>query len=319
MSDHVSSLIVGRVRELDRIDNALSDSFWEGIVIEGQRGTGKSALMAEIHRRRGGRDRWVRGDRNLTSIPYGAFGLLVDLDRNVTDLPGRLVSMLCAGPGIPVVFIDNAHDLDAASLRLLWQLNYDRAIKLVVAILSSTDGRPAPFGDLVIDHILDHLILGPLGSEEVRTMIGCHLGGVVSQGVLEAVDAYSGRVPGLIVDVVSSPNKQKCFIHRNGVWILKEIDLDGQLSRDIIRADLRRFTAEQREALELVALAGEIDVNLMLTVGLGESADELVAAGVLSFDPSGGICLRCRPGVESRICPITGSSRAEPEDIRSSR
>lgn len=279
------STLFGRARDIIRIENALADSATSGVIIEGETGMGKSRLVGELHRRRGGTEVSVRGDRILRSTPYGAFGLHVDLDRDTENMLPRVVRALSEGSGTPVVFADDTHDLDESSLEMLWQLLTARQIKLVATVRPTSDGRELPFNDLVADEVVDHIVLGALSPTDFRKMVRHHLGGVVSQGVIDVVGFHSNRVPGKLVELLRYTNrKNRCF-DRRGVWLLDGLDTDyDERARDITRVDLARFSAAERGALELVALAGEVDVELMLAAGLGGAADTMARIGELGVE-----------------------------------
>lgn len=281
MTEFVDATIFGRENELAAIENALRDSSKAGIVIEGDMGTGKTTLAAEIHRRRGGRDMWVRGDRVLGSVPFGAFGLYVDLNADPADLLVRVVAAIRgSGEPTPVVFVDDAHDLDESSLAALWQLANDGNIKVVIALRPPVDDSARPFSDLVADQLLDYVVLEPLNVPGFTAMIEHHLGGIISRGALDVVDFQSGRVPGKIIELLRYTSRKRRLLDRQGVWLLdgRDIDYDDR-ARDVTRIHLSRFSEQQREVLELVVLAGEVDIEIMLAAGLGEAADTLAAAG----------------------------------------
>lgn len=288
MSDAVDTAIFGRDRELAEIDAALRGTEVSGVVIQGEHGMGKSRLAARVHADRGGQETWIRGDRVLEGVPFGAFGLLVDLDGEPETVLARVVAALTEGPGTPVVFADDAHCLDESSLAALWQLASDGEIKVVATMTPTVDGRTGSFGELVADGVFAHIPLEPLTLDDVSAMLEHHLGGIVSRGALDVAAFQSSGVPGLIIELLQYARRRSRLVLKRGVWLLDGLDIDyDQRARDLVSSDLARYTDDQREALELVVLAGEIEVELMLAAGLGEAADSLVAAGVLDLGGQG--------------------------------
>lgn len=289
MTEFVDATLFGRQVELTAIESALRDSSSAGVVVEGDMGMGKTALASEIHRRRGGGEIWVRGDRVLQRVPYGAFGLYVDLNADSNDLLVRVVNVFRnSSEATPVVFVDDAHELDESSLSTLSQLATEGNIKIVATLRPPVDDSPRPFSDLVADHVLDQVTLGALSMSDFSAMIEHHLGGIVSQGARDVVDFQSGRVPGKVIELLRYTRRKRRLLERQGVWLLDGLDLDyDERARDVTRLHLSRYCEQQRAALELVILGGEVEVGIMLAAGLGEAADTLVAAGELGLVQDG--------------------------------
>lgn len=285
MTDSTDMTIFGRDREIAEIAAALESPVVSGVVIEGEQGMGKSRLAARVHADRGGTEIWIRGDRVLETVPFGAFGLIVDLEEDPETVLSRVVAALTAGSGTPVVFADDAHHLDTSSLAALWHLASNGDIRVVATMSPTVDGRLGSFGELIADGIFHNVHLAPLALEDVAAMLEHHLGGTISRGVLDVTAFQSSRVPGLVIELLRYARRRGRLIFRRGVWLLDGLDIayDAR-ARDLVINHLARYTEAQREAFELVVLAGEVEVALMLASGLGEAADSLVAAGVLELD-----------------------------------
>lgn len=298
--------MIGRAPELRIIADSLDDDASGGILIEGDAGMGKTLLAGEIHRRRGGEEPWLRADRVLTDTPFGAFGLLVDLNADPRDLIGRIIAALAAEGTCPAVFVDDAHHLDRHSIRVLSQLAADGSIKLVVMSRQVATGGYWPFADLVDEGMIDQLGLGPLSPTDLRTAIEQMFGGIASQGVIDLVDQHSGRNPGKLIELLSYAQRKQRFVLRDGVLLLDGLDIDfDDRARDFARIDLDQYPPDQREAFELVAMAGEVEVETMLSLGLGSAADLLVEVG--------GLLVRTRRenGREEQIYVIRSSHSSE--------
>lgn len=280
-----SPRIFGRVAELELIHRSLRCSECSGILIEGEIGVGKTMLATQAFRDRGADGIWIRGDRVHQGVDFGAFGLLVDLDDDPATLLGRIVSMLTSTRTPQVVFVDDAHLLDSRSQGVLSELASAGSIRLAVLARSKTADGYIPFSSLVEDRVLQHLVLDVLPPEDYRAMIEHRLGGIVSQAVVDIVDFHSGRNPGKLLELLEYTSRRGRFLKRRGVWILDGLDVDyDERARDYTRIGLLDYSAKEREALELIVLAGEVDLATLLEAGLGEAADALVASGELRLD-----------------------------------
>lgn len=276
--------VFGRRAELGLIRESLRCSQCSGILIEGEIGVGKTLLartaFADAHD-----GIWIRGDRVHQNTEFGVFGLLVDLDGDAATLLGRIVSRLTSTRAPQVVFVDDAHLLDSRSQEILTDLASVGSIRLIAMSRSNPEGGIIPFSSLVEDRVLQHLVLGPLPREEHRQMIEHHLGRIVSQAVIDVVDFHSKRNPGKLLELLEYTERRSRFLMREGVWILDGLDTDYDArARDYTRIGLSEHSPQETEALELVVLAGEVELATLVAAGLGEAADALVAAGELKID-----------------------------------
>ncbi|WP_320109133.1 LuxR C-terminal-related transcriptional regulator [Brevibacterium sp. JSBI002] len=273
--------LLGREDELRVIEETLTDRSLVGVLINGVVGMGKTRLAREIHRRRGGQETWLRGDRVLGATPFGVFAMIVDLDDPV-GLPRRVIDALTGSAQTPTVYVDNAHYLDERSIRILTQLASDGTIRIVAMTRQSAVRNSWPFAELVDEQAMAQITLGPLTSDELRNAIEYSFGGIVSQAVLDIVDFHSGRNPGKLFELLGYCKRKNRLLLRNGVVILDglDTDFDGR-ARDFARIDLDEYSEDERTVLELVVMAGEIEIGLMLSLGLGAAADRLVDLGDL--------------------------------------
>src|SRR5699024_4403131 len=280
--------IFGRVAELELIHRSLRCSECSGILIEGEIGVGKTLLATQAFRDRGADEIWIRGDRVHQGVDCGAFGLLDDLDDDPATLLGRIVSMLTSTSTPQVVFVDDAHLLDSRSQRVLSELASAGSIRLAVLARSKTADGYIPFPTLVADRVLQHLALDVLPPKDSRPTIVHRLGGIVSQAAGDIVDFHSRRNRGYLLAPPGYRTRRGRFLKRRGVGILDGLDIDyDERARDYTRIGLLDYSTKEREVLELIVLAGEVDLATLLEAGLGEAADALVASGELRLDARG--------------------------------
>jgi DNA-binding CsgD family transcriptional regulator len=283
-SPQTGTKIFGRRAELDLIQESLRCSECSGILIEGEIGVGKTLLARTTFEDRSDAI-WIRGDRVHQNTKFGVFGLHVDLDGDPSAILGRIVSRLTSTRAPRAVFVDDAHLLDTRSQEILTDLASVGSIRLVAMSRSNPVNGAIPFSTLVEDRVLQHLVLGPLPREDYRLMIEHRLGRIVSQAVVDIVDFHSKRNPGKLLELLEYAERRSRFLLRRGVWILDGLDTDYDArARDYARIGLADHSPTETEALELVVLAGEVELATLLEAGLGEAADALVAAGELKID-----------------------------------
>lgn len=279
------SRLFGRARELDRIRGALDDGTCSGILIEGTIGVGKTLLARRVYRERGGGDIWIRGDRTHQMVDFGALGLVVDLDGDESTLLGRIIATLTSSHTKRVVFVDDAHLLDKRTREVLSELVEDRAISLVAMTRNSARTSSLPFSELVVDRQVDHMTLEVLPQPGYRAMVEDSLGGIVSQGVVDIIAYHSGRNPGKLLELLEYTARKRRLLFRRGVWLLDGLDIDyDERARDYARIELAEYSQEQREALEIVIQAVEVDLPTMVDAGLGAAADSLVMTGEIAAE-----------------------------------
>ena len=102
---------------LDRVVDAL-DANPAGVALIGNEGVGKTTLAAQSAERLGrGEPLWVLGTLAQSSIPFGAFGPLLDIDdvgRPAALIAAAAESLLAKANSAPII-VDNARLLDPLS------------------------------------------------------------------------------------------------------------------------------------------------------------------------------------------------------------
>ena len=130
--------------------------------------------------------------RASRGLPFGAFASLLPPDpgddRQVRDDHGELLrryvrAVVEGAGGRPlVVFVDDAHLLDAGSATLVHQLALTRAAT-VVATVRSGEAAPDPVVALWKDGSAERIEVGVLDDAAIEELLGAVLGGPVDAGV----------------------------------------------------------------------------------------------------------------------------------------
>ncbi|MGH3558727.1 MAG: AAA family ATPase, partial [Mycobacterium sp.] len=134
---------------LDRVASRLDGMPRSGAVLVGADGVGKTSVARVAAERFVARQpatvvRWVAGTASERSVPFGAFGHLLEIT-DIVDArrPAALLhaahDSLTADGGERLFVVDDAHDLDHMSATLVYQLALSRSARLVVTVRSGTE------------------------------------------------------------------------------------------------------------------------------------------------------------------------------------
>ncbi|WP_104168387.1 LuxR C-terminal-related transcriptional regulator [Arthrobacter sp. SX1312] len=276
-------LLIGREAQHARLVEELDDSSTSGILLLGEAGIGKTALAAAVTAglRPGLRVLRIRGSAILREVPFGAFSAVlsglppedtvqfVAVLRRVVQALGGIPQ---AGNDLPLLVVDDAHDLDASSVTLIAQLlGMRRARALFLA-------RPAPalpqgLAELVADGLVGCVPVEPLTFEQVEALCAGLLGGPVSAGLVHAVDHMTRGNPLFVRLFVHDGVTRRFITETAGVWqVARELPPLGVHLTDIVCAALGPLDPAQRGAMELLAVGGRLP---------GDQARQHVGHGVL--------------------------------------
>ncbi|MEG9247452.1 LuxR C-terminal-related transcriptional regulator [Arthrobacter sp. Soc17.1.1.1] len=281
-------LLIGREEQLARLIGDLSDPSTSGILLLGEAGIGKTALAAAVvgQLAEGTRVLRVRGSAPLGTVPYGAFSTWLaglppeDMAQPVAVLR-RVGQALGGAPqadgaqsagDLPLLVVDDAHDLDQGSVTLIAQLlGMRRARALFLA--RSTPTLPQGLDELVADGIVAGIPVEPLTLTDVEELCAALLGGPVGAGLVHTVE-YLTRGNPLFVRLFVRDGLTRGFItETDGVWqSAPDLPPLGAHLTDLVQAAFAPLDTAQRDAMELLAVGGPLP---------GDQARELIAHGVL--------------------------------------
>ena len=139
-----------------------------GVVLVGPDGVGKTTLAEEICERFADKAAVrVVGTASQSSVPFGAFGPLVDIaevGKPAALIRSALESLLAKADGAPVV-VDDAHLLDPLSATLVYQLARTAADRLIVTVRPDSV-LPEAIPALWNDGLLARIDVKPFGPDE---------------------------------------------------------------------------------------------------------------------------------------------------------
>lgn len=215
--------------EFDAVDAAVESlSGARGLALIGNEGTGKTTLAGQIAGRLGlGDPLWVTGTAAQSSVPFGAFGPVVDL----SDV-GRPAAMIAsaaecvvAQAGSAPVIVDNARLLDPLSASLVYHLAGEGRCPLIVTVRSVLrvpqvvaalweDGLLQRFDVTALDGAQTATLVAAAGGDDAAAQYrrssgnALHLRLLLTTGGTEeslagAVDRYLGGLSNRVREVLS--------------------------------------------------------------------------------------------------------------------
>ena len=248
--------IVGRDAEVVRILDGLARGV--GAVVVGEAGLGKSALVAEVHRRltlAGQMSRLIQCSGHFDFPLHNAAGesLEVASDRQQT------------------LIVDDAHLLDHDSANLLWRLARQTPAQVVATIRS---GEPVPDSvtRLWTGGSSARMDLNPLTVEDIGQLLEVVLGGDVEDRLPRVLATRSAGNALLLREFVRSGLETAAIVRSGRVWTLAGDLTVGVGVANMIRAGLAELDGDQLEAAQLIAIGEPLRLD---------AAEQMISAEVL--------------------------------------
>jgi DNA-binding winged helix-turn-helix (wHTH) protein/DNA-binding CsgD family transcriptional regulator len=296
-TDASSWPLVGRGEELDRLAIGFRDDDCGGVALVGPAGMGKTRLAEESLRLAGDVDIPVAraaGHPQSRSIPLAGLAHLLDpsitgattgettLDRSALFHRSRAALVERAGDQRLLMVVDDADQLDDLSRALLTSLIDDRTVFAVMTIRHSGGALPA-FDDLVGQGRLVRVDLGPLDNHVIADLLAQVLGGQVEPGTLERLTTSSAGNPGVLQQLVETALDQRSLRRTPaGFELLGRMAAAPTLER-LVQHRLASVEGEDRAALDALAIAGEIGLEVLGDMVGDEVLDDLDRRGLITL------------------------------------
>lgn len=256
-----------------------------GAVVVAPAGVGKSRLLREterVARDRGLRTGFAVATQSARTTPYGVFAHLLP-----RSSPGpeedigawyRYVAEALRGDGEtragahrPVLFIDDAHLLDAGSAALVLHLTMT-GDATVLAAVRRFEPVPDPVTTLWKDGLALRIDLQPFSVGEIDRLIRAALDDEVSPHTSHRLARMSGGNVLFAHELVLGAAATGSLSHRDGAWRWNgRIELAPRLV-DAVGLRLEGLSAEALEALAVFAIAEPVPLRV---------AESLIDAGVI--------------------------------------
>lgn len=285
---------VGRVRQIASLESALGPGLWQGAVVVGQGGTGKTALVQELLAEMppDATTHYLRGTTLASATPYGILGLLLGRARSKTQSGYTLAEVLhtlggnwaaAANGSRPVVVVDNAESADRWSAMALSELVRKRSIRLIL-VCRRINGIAPEFSRLWRTGQLKRVNVPPLSAGDARELIAHVLSGPCSLAAANVLWRQSEGNPLYLKALVREAVKVKALTHVDQVWIWDAKQGHDLASLAIGQVErLMNANHGNKEVLELVAVAGSFSVATLTTFVSQNQVDDLLEREDLSY------------------------------------
>ncbi|MFT3863741.1 MAG: LuxR C-terminal-related transcriptional regulator [Solirubrobacterales bacterium] len=280
---------MGRAAELERLATAAAEG--RGAVLHGPPGIGKTRLADETiaiatasrHVER------VRATAAASSLPFGSFGSLplipIPPAAGRTGLIRELATLLAdRAEGRPLMLaVDDAHLLDPGSAALVHHLVGGGAATLVATVRS---GEPCPDAIVALwkDLGVERIDLGPLDPAETAGLTEALLGGPVDGATGRRLVEITDGNPLYLRELVRGAVEGGDLEPIGGVWRRRRQPRIGPRLAELLEERLDAIHANEREALEVLALSEPIAVDRFEDL-VGGAAAALEGAGLLRIEP----------------------------------
>ncbi|MFZ3415720.1 LuxR C-terminal-related transcriptional regulator [Arthrobacter sp. 3Tela_A] len=272
------------------------DSPASGCLIIGEAGSGKSALMRHVlavH----GQDAYIVNVRGSAFAGKTAFGaltfMLSELEPEEASHPVLILRGLTdlireRAAGRPVILaVDNAEELDEFSAMVLSQMVVNRSAHMFAAFRDFS-AAPAEFMGLWREGLLTRLDLEPMLPSECAHLLEAELRGPISRAAAEDLTRVSRGNPNMLLAAAADYQDSGRVTCVDGVWVLdKSRPCAFPRLYSAMSARLSGLTQDQRELLDLLALAGALPLTQVLKQLDSREVDALQEAGLLQLEHAG--------------------------------
>jgi DNA-binding CsgD family transcriptional regulator/RecA/RadA recombinase len=276
-----------------------------GLAVTGEAGSGKTTLASHIgaHAGAAGPVLLVRGSALAAETPYAA--LAPYLDDPIEDHPAGADPAGVGGPnplvavralrhrlrragdaGEALVVVDNLASVDGHSAHVLAALAGSGALRLLV-VADDITAAPEAVVDLWRDGLLGAFVVPAWSDEEVDAAVTAFLGGSVSASLRRHLHRSSGGNPMLLRHLVEHGVLSGGLVRSDGTWTFDAFRWSSPEVSGVLSAPLARWTATQRQVLELIALTDRVPLPAVEQMSAPDDVERLRRAGMVVVDAPG--------------------------------
>ena len=262
-----------------------------GALLVGQPGIGKSFVGKQVIDKleASAKVLQLRGSSALANVDYGALGPLISqLDVAALDhhrfLIGGIARLLATrSAGRPVVIVvENADRLDSLSAMILMQLAASGHATLLAVCTDEGTGNGA-IEDLWGDGVLTRFDVDPLTLSETERVLEDEFGKFSRTAVRQAWNLSKG-IPRILLTLVGEQIANHTLAQRNGIWVVTgTVPKQRGLGGEFLTSWLDGLTDGQRDAVEILALAGAVRMDILSSICNPDDLDWLQENGHLQI------------------------------------
>jgi DNA-binding CsgD family transcriptional regulator len=251
------------------------------VVVLGPAGVGKTRLLREVAARveRAGHPvRWIIGSPLVQHVALGAVteflpAETVGAEPAVLAAHARGALVRRDGETIPVVFVDDAHLLDAESAAIVQQLCLSRSAAVVCAARSQV--RAPMITSLCRDDRTTVLELQPLGPDDVARLLADVLGGPVQPSTASLFYERSAGGALFLRELVEDARRSRVLRREPGGWAVDRDWTPGTRLLELVHTRSQRHDEQQNVALEIVAVGEPVSLGVLLALVPDEAVERL--------------------------------------------
>jgi DNA-binding CsgD family transcriptional regulator len=301
--DLVYRQLVGRREEIDRVCSTIRSRRANAVFLVGGPGLGKSTLTEAISKRLSSDMATLRvhGSSSLATVPFGVLApYTTGLSSEDALSPVAVLravwehcEKLKAGKQGPILLVvDDAHQLDDGTAGILVEM-VAAGWAAVLAASRVRPGLPPVLNQLWYDGLAERIDLRPLSREQVAEAVSQALEGIVPANTVQHLWAASGGNPLLLDCLLQDAIQAGVLVKRHGIWLLSgELTVDGPKLTDVVATHLFRRSAEEQDALKLIALAEPVQRSVIEEVSGAAVVRSLLEQQLVSESNTGHSHLR---------------------------
>ncbi|HEX3512990.1 MAG TPA: ATP-binding protein [Trebonia sp.] len=251
---------VGHDEQLGQVCRALESPAAGPIVLAGEQGMGKSALITRALAAISPKHTRIVLIRPAGPEPLSALQ---------ASLPGRVPASLAPdetaravaralsrAPGRTLMVADDAHLIDHASMLALRALSRRGDAVLLASHL--VQAQPTSWQDptdcLAYERNLLSIALPPFTAREVGDLVGHLLGGTVRTAAAEALAVATGGNPRVLRELLVAEGLAGAMVARQGQWTLGAVDESARRGSDVLLASTARLAGAIGSAWQGLAI-----------------------------------------------------------------
>jgi DNA-binding NarL/FixJ family response regulator len=287
--------LVGRDEELALIASTIAASEIGAIMVSGEAGVGKSRVVGEAlnaAERAGLSIERVLATNSAASIPFGAFsfpgpekGLAGGGRTGVIRKAASALVERAAGRRL-IVGVDDADRLDEASAALVRHLA-ETGTAFVIACQRTDATAPDAVEKLWSEGLAERIELPSLSRGEADELLeqalGSPAGGETRQRIWEATEGNPLYVRELVLGAMEAGS----LVQGDGVWRWTGSVAEAPRLIGLIEGRIGNLADDERQALELVAIAEAIPANVLIGLAGGEVLEATERRGLLEVRDDG--------------------------------